>query len=218
MAGGRGAHVSRVRGPRRAPRRGVLGVWGAFWGFGGCFEVLRPRVSSSGRPPANMHAGLVVVQGPGPPSGPPRRPPARPRSICANIGAGVLSLPNAVAWLGYVAGPIMIVFCTSVAMMCAEVRSTRARGPPWRGRGGLSPSPSHSHAHANCQGAAKARCQNTVPLYHTRTLPSFPGPKRAPHADPRSPFLPTHSGHAPDADSHTPPLLPHTLAQTRARC
>ncbi|GBF89355.1 hypothetical protein Rsub_02233 [Raphidocelis subcapitata] len=50
--------------------------------------------------------------------------------ICANIGAGVLSLPNAVAWLGYVAGPIMVVFCTGVAMMCAEMltHAYRAKG------------------------------------------------------------------------------------------
>ncbi|GBF89970.1 hypothetical protein Rsub_02676 [Raphidocelis subcapitata] len=54
--------------------------------------------------------------------------------ICATIGAGVLSLPNAVAWLGYVAGPLMIVFCTGVAMASGEMLT-----PAYRAKGHRRP-------------------------------------------------------------------------------
>ncbi|KAI8462375.1 MAG: transmembrane amino acid transporter protein-domain-containing protein [Monoraphidium minutum] len=50
--------------------------------------------------------------------------------ICANVGAGILALPNAVAWLGLVGGPIAIIFCTWVAMYCGELltHAYRAKG------------------------------------------------------------------------------------------
>lgn len=39
------------------------------------------------------------------------------------VGAGVLGLPNAVAWLGWVAGPILLVLFYAVALFAARCQA-----------------------------------------------------------------------------------------------
>ena len=42
-------------------------------------------------------------------------------TFCAVVGAGVLALPQAVAWLGWVAGPLCIISFYLVSLMSSKM-------------------------------------------------------------------------------------------------